>query len=257
MFPIILSIGNFHLYTSSLVISIGFLVSLFIFWKKTRVEIVEEEKIFDFILIFIIFSLVFGRLVYVFEHANDFQFWIDRIIHIYKYPGFNIWGLCFGGVLGSFLYFKKIMKTNSIFLFDAISLSLSIFLGFMFLGFFFDGLYAGSNSIFGIYFVGHVGKRIPLQIFASLLFFIYYFLLRNVNLKKAKGFVFWLFCSYFFGILLALEFLRRDRIYFEGIVINIFTYFLVSLFSGIIFIIKYKSVIFKKLSFIKFKLFKK
>jgi prolipoprotein diacylglyceryltransferase len=244
MYPIFLSIGNFHLYTSSMIIFLGFILSLYVFWKKTRVEIVEEEKIFDFILVFIIFSLIFGRLVYVLEHSNDFQFWVDRIIHVYKYPGFNIWGLCFGGLFGSFLYFKKIMKFNSVFLFDSLSLAMSLFLGFLFLGFFFDGVYVGSPFIYGIKFVGFAGPRLPIQIPASILFFIFYFGHRKINLKKAKGFVFWFFCTYFFVILLVLEFFRRDRIYFEGIAFNIFTFFLVSLFSGIIFTIKYKTKFF-------------
>lgn len=242
MFPIIFAVGNFNLYTSSLIIAFGFLVSLFYFWKKTRVEIIEEERIFDFVLVFILSAFFFGRLIYVFDHANDFQFWFDRIIHIYKYPGFNFWGLCFGGLLGSFIYFKRVIKSHTAYLFDALGVALSLFLGFSFLAFFADGVYVGPNTAFlGVKFVGLPGYRFPIQIPAAILFFAFYFVVNRVNLKRVHGMVFWLFSTFFFGIFLALEFFRHDRIYFEGIVINQFTFFLVSLFSGIIFIIKYKN----------------
>src|SRR4030042_4139292 len=117
MFPVLFSFGNITLYTSSLILAVGFLVSLFIFWKIVRTEIVEVEKIFDLILYIIIGVLIIGRFLYVLENANDFQMKLDRIIHIYKYPGFNFWGVCVGFALAAVLYMKKI-KINKMRLLD-------------------------------------------------------------------------------------------------------------------------------------------
>ena len=237
------SFGDITLYSSSLILAVGFLVSLFVFWKMVRMEIVEVEKIFDLILCIIIGALIIGRILYVLENMNDFQMKIDRIIHIYKYPGFNFWGICVGFALAALLYMKKI-KINKMHLLDLLSTSFSLFLSFVFLSFLFSGVYAGiSMPSFGINFVGFVGKRMPIQLFAAILFFIFHLYAKNKINKKNNGYIYWLFLAYTFSIFLTLEFFRRDKIYFEGILINKFIYFAVALFCAIVVILKYKSVL--------------
>lgn len=243
MLPILLSIGNIHIATSSIIQTFGFLVSLYYLWKKLRIEIIEEEKIFDFVLVFVLSALFFGRIFYVLEHYQDFNLWIDRIIHIYKYPGFNIWGIFLGGMFGAFFYLIKFFKLK-VYFFDILSLSLSLFLTSLFLGFFTDGVYIGQNiNNIGLVFIGYAGKRFPLQLVGAMLFIGFFLLFNQVNIKKYPGFVFWFFLTYFFVIFFVLEFVRGDRIYFEGILINKFLFFLASLFSCSIFFIKYKNVI--------------
>lgn len=253
LFPVLFSLGFLTLHTSSVIIAIGFLVSLFFFWKLTRIEIIEEEKIFDFAISVIFGSLIFGRILYVLENINDFQFKVDRILHIYKYPGFEFWGIAFGGlIIGKLFLYKS--KIKSSFFLDVFVVCLSLFLSFVFLGFFFDGNFVGFTSqTLGVQFVGYIGKRFPIQLPAALFFFIFFLVFKNINFKRQKGLVFWSFIFITFLIFLALEFLRQDRIYFEMIVINKFMFFLVVLFSSVIILIKYKNKILSDLR-IKFNL---
>lgn len=243
MFPVLFSYGGITLYTSSLILAFGFLISLFVFWKMVRIEIVEVEKIFDLILYIIIGAFALGRLLYVLENANDFQMKFDRIIHIYKYPGFNFWGICIGFALAAVLYTKKI-KINKMRLLDFLAISFSLFLSFVFLSFLFSGVYVGMGTpTLGINFVGFVGKRLPIQLFAAALFFAFYLYAKIKISKKNHGYIYWLFLAYTFSIFLILEFFRRDKIYFEGILINKFIYFAVAMFCATVVLLKYKSVI--------------
>lgn len=243
MFPVLFSFGNFTLYTSSFILAVGFIVSLFVFWKLARIEIVEVEKIFDLVLYLIVGAFIAGRLLYVLENPNDFQMKIDRIIHVYKYPGFNFWGICVGFALAAILFTKKI-KINKMRLLDLLSVSFPLFLSFLFLSFLFSGAYVGVGMpSFGIGFVGYVGKRLPIQLFAAILFFIFYLYAKREINKKNNGYIYWLFLAYTFSIFLILEFFRQDKIYFEGILINKFIYFAVALFCVIVVLLKYKSII--------------
>jgi phosphatidylglycerol:prolipoprotein diacylglycerol transferase len=209
----------------------------------TRIEIVEVEKIFDLILYIIIGALIVGRFLYVLENPNDFQMKIDRILHIYKYPGFNFWGICVGFALTMIVYIKNI-KINKMRLLDLLAIAFSLFLSFVFLSFLFSGTYVGiSMQSVGFNFVGYIGRRLPIQLFAAVLFFIFYLYAKSRISKKNNGFIYWVFLSYTFLIFLALEFFRRDKIYFEGILINKFIYFAVALFCSIVVLLKYKSVI--------------
>jgi len=243
MFPVLFSFGIISIHTSSLIIAIGFLVSLFIFWKMARVEIVEVEKIFDLILTIILGAFVMGRLMYVLENYNDFQSKFDRIIHVYKFPGFDFWGICLGFIVASFYYMKRI-KIKRLRILDFLSVSISLFMVFIFLGFFFDGVYAGLNfPSLGVNLVGYVGKRLPIQLFSAFLFLLFFLFSKNKIDKRNNGFVFWFFTAYLFANLLVLEFLRRDKIYFEGVAINKLLFFSVTMFAVIVIITKYKNII--------------
>ncbi len=240
LFPVLFSIGNLTVYTSSLIIAIGFLVSLFFFWKLSRAEIIEEEKIFDFILLFIIGAMIVGRMVYVLENMNDFQFKIDRAIHIYKYPGFNLWGVLIGGFAASFNYARYI-KIKKARLSDYLAIGFSCYLSFVFLGYFFDGVYAGfATPVFGINFVGYPGKRFPLQLPASAVFLLLFYIAKKKVTKLKPGLIFWIFLCIFFTSLLVLEFLRHDRIYFESTAINKLLFFVFAMFSSVVIMLKYK-----------------
>ena len=248
MFPVLFSFGNIVVYSASIVMVIGFFISLFYFWKMSRVEIIEEEKIFDFVLAILFGALLSGRLIYIFEHAADFQGFFDRAIHLYKYPGLNFWGLMFGGLFSGFAYSikNKLVKSSIL---DYFASSFALFCAFLFLGYFVNGLYAGQvNETLGVSFVGLSGKRIPWQILAIAIFYVFFIFskkkLQSQTFQKLKkeeqGFVFWLFMTIFFAVFLLLEFIRRDTLYFEGVVLNRFLYFVIFLVSSVILVSRYK-----------------
>lgn len=215
---------------------------------------VKEEKIFDFVTIVLFFALLLGRLVYVLEHMSDFQGFFDRFLHVYKYPGFNFWGLMLGGFAAAIVFLTK-MRLAKLKILDYFAVSLSLFLSFVFLGYLFSGFYVGSASgLFGVPFVGFVGRRLPIQILAIVVFFIFFLLYKRKIEKKMfvsmpreeYGFIFWLFILMFFLLLLGLEFLRRDTLYFEPTAFNKFLYFVFFLFAAVIIVSKYYKFIKEK-----------
>ncbi len=229
------------MYSSSFIMAIGFIVSLFAFWKMTRTQLVNEENVFDFVLFFIFGVFFFGRLIYAFANANDFQLKFDRIIHLYRYPGLNLWGALIGGTIASLVFLYR-GKINVYSIFDKLAVALSLFLAFSFIGFFFDGTYVGQYSkILGLPFFGWPGKRLPIQLFGALVFLILHFSLKKINHSKIQGLSFWLFLNSFFLIFLVLEFLRHDRIYFEGVILNKLLFFSFFLFCSAVILIKYKN----------------
>lgn len=208
------------------IIVIGFLMSLYSFWQSFRIELTEEEKIFDLAFFTFFSSFFFGRVFYVAERSFDFNRQFDRMIHLQKFPGLNLWGLLAGAIV-AIVYFswkKKIPRKTAL---DHLASSVSLFLSFIFIVFFFEGIMIGQvNSTFGLYFPGYAGKRLPVQLFGVLIFLLFFLfsrkILQRLKLndqleKKAGGFIFWSFLTVFFSVLFLLEFIRRDRLYYEAV----------------------------------------
>lgn len=237
MLPVLFSIGPLHLYTYGFFIAIAFLAATFLIWKYSRENEIDEEKIFDAVLIGLFFGLMGARIYYILLHSEEFTPNLIRTVHLVKFPGLAFHG---GLVLGSIAVVVFLIKNKLLFWQTADILALGFSLGQAIarIGCFFNGCCYGlrTNLFWGVYFPGVVGKRHPAQIYEAILDFLIFYLLlfiykKNLNRVKEKyGKI--VLLSFILSSLarFAIEFLRGDSVYWQG-------FRLAQIVSGVIFII--------------------
>lgn len=128
MYRILLSIGNFHLYSYGLMQAIAYVAGLFVAIRLAKKSGIEQDRIADLAMWIIIGAVIGARAWFVVE---NFQFYSSNILSIIK-----IWegGMVFyGGLLGGFasglIYVRKnrinVLKAGDI-MFPGVALGISI-----------------------------------------------------------------------------------------------------------------------------------
>lgn len=219
MYPILFSFGPITIYSFGVFLLLAFLVGSFIVWKFGK-ETFPPEKILDATLISILTGLIGARAYFIFLHSSTFGGNILKWLHLFLYPGLSFSGGLVFGLIGLFIFCRKKHLNFSLFLdISVLGLCLSEAIGW--LGCFFNGCAFGTttNLPWGFSFIGLLARRHPVQIYASVLFFLIFLLLlrKREVFTKTPGL---LALSYFLlssPTRLLLEFFRGDRIYFKGI----------------------------------------
>src|SRR5260221_469695 len=88
MFPVLFSIGQFTLYTSSIFMILAFLTTGYFFWRKGREEHYPEDEIFDVYLISVFWAVLASRLGFILIHFEHFGLQPLKWIDIFSTPGF-------------------------------------------------------------------------------------------------------------------------------------------------------------------------
>jgi len=162
MFPILLQIGTFRIYSFGVFLMLAFFWSCFLIWKNIRISKFNEETTFDLVLISCMGAFMLGRFVYIFFHFSDFGFDIMKYILINGYPGMSILGMLVGGV-GTMAILCKREKISFFELSDYIVPSLFLFIAISKLGSFFAGSEMGKK----------IGAfRHPVALYGAALFFL-------------------------------------------------------------------------------------
>lgn len=178
MLPVIFRLGPFTLYSFGLLLCLGFVLGLFVVWKKTREEHYDETEVFDVLLLACFWALVGARAIYLVLHASQYGWNVIDWFNIFGKPGFSF----LGGLVGGFLsLWKETRKRKWDFyeLLDFIVIGISLAMTFGWLGSFLNGSSFGlpTESIFGVRFVGMFDKRHPVQLYAALLYALFFFYL--------------------------------------------------------------------------------
>lgn len=87
-----------------LALAVAFLCVVFLVWKQARKLGLSEEKVLDTLFLTVIFSLIIGRLAYVYLNPAIFSLDISRAFLFTKYPGISfipslLTGIAVSGVL--------------------------------------------------------------------------------------------------------------------------------------------------------------
>lgn len=179
MLPVILQLGSIPIASFGLFLCLAIFVSSFCIWRLGKIYDFHEDKITDLILITFFWGLFASRVYFVAFHQNLFFIegnpWFSalfKIILIHKFPGLSFWGGLIGGLI-SLSVLSQIFKVSLLQILDFALVGLFIGISISSLGCFFSGCSAGlpSNLPFAVKMFGLVGKRFPLQILESLLFF--------------------------------------------------------------------------------------
>ena len=185
MIPAILTIGSFGLPTISLFLFFGFLLFLFLFWRAAKHEFVDEEIVFDTLVICLVSSLFFARIFEFTTHSVIYKWSFSNFFFLNPIKGLSLWGALFGTVLTGIFYLKT-KKYNFWQIFDLAAAPL-----FLFLAIYNLGLFLASKDIFlnlGFF------RNLPISFFQAIFFFVLFWVLKRCEKqKKHVGF----FASFF------------------------------------------------------------
>ena len=186
MIPRILTIGNFAFPTISFFLFFGFLLFLFLFWRAAKHEFVDEEIIFDTLVICLLSALFFARVFEFTTHSALYKWSFSNFFFLNPLSGLSLWGALFGTILAGILYLKN-KKYNFWQIFDLAAAPLAFFLAIYNLG-----LFLGSKNLFSEH--GYL-KDLPNSLFSAILFFVLFWILKRLEKqKKHVGF----FTAFFF-----------------------------------------------------------
>lgn len=201
MIPEILTIGNFALPTISFFLFLGFWLFLFLFWRAAKHEFVDEEIIFDTLVICLLSALFFARVFEFVTHPALYKWSFSNFLFLKPISGLNLWGALFGTILSGFFYLKN-KKYSFWQIFDLAAAPL-----FLFLAIYNLGLFLASKDIsvnLGFF------KTLSNSFFQAILFFILFWVLKRLEKqKKHVGFFASFFIVFFSLVNLTVFYLGR------------------------------------------------
>lgn len=226
MFPILLSIGPFHLASSSVFLLLSWCVFSFTFWRLMRESATPEEKTFDLAFYGTVFAFVGARAFYVLVHAGEFAQALIPIVAIWIAPGFSFYGGMSVGV-GAMILLAKRLKVRIGVMLDALVPALAGGLILGKIGSFLGASEVGtrSQSPFGVWYAGHYEPRHPVQLYeigALWLLLTGAVIVGRMAVRQRwpvglMGSIFFLSYSI---LMFGLEFFKDGRLYWRGLSVN-------------------------------------
>jgi len=117
MIPSTISLGTLSLGTYPILLVITIFLSIFLFWRAGKHELVDSELIFDFVLVSAVGALLLGR-IFDFLINSDLYLWqVKRLVFFNIYGGFDFYGAFLGAILAG-IVFLRIKKINFWQIFD-------------------------------------------------------------------------------------------------------------------------------------------
>ncbi len=191
MWPILLQIGVVTIYSYGLFLAIAFLTGTFFVWQQARKRGFDEEKVMDFIILFLLGALLCGRVIFVLSNLDLFRENWMLVFQIWERGGFSPFGLLFGGGLTGWWYLKR-QHWPVWMSFDLLCLGLVLAQVIERVGLFFGNGYLGSQTSFflGLISPNETIKRHPVALYEAffyLLTFFFLWYLFQTQSKKEKG----------------------------------------------------------------------
>ncbi len=217
MLPILFQLGPITIYSFGLTLGIGFLIAMFTIYRESRKQYIDEEKVFDVVLLTVIGGLIGARLFYIIEHFDNFGFHLLNWLLVNARPGFSLWG-GIGVGLAVFLLWVRREKLHVYKLFDLVTVGIIFSFIFGQFGGFLAGLEIGTptNLPWGVIFFSTL-KRHPVSLYsaiASILTLIIIFQLKSFYTKKRipAGSLFFTFVVLESFLLFWIAFFKEDAI---------------------------------------------
>src|SRR3990167_2732214 len=104
MIPAILTIGNLALPTISFFLFLGFVLFLFLFWRAAKHEFVDEEIVFDTLVICLISAIFFARVFEFVIHPDVYNWSFSNFFFLKPISGLTLGGSFFETVWAEFFF---------------------------------------------------------------------------------------------------------------------------------------------------------
>jgi len=198
MYPVLLPLGHFNIYTYGFCIAIGFLIGLTLAKREAQKIGIDPEKIMDLAFYFLISGIVGSRLFYI---ATTPKTYLANPLEIFKIweGGLVFYGAFIGALIAGFIYFKK-TKLKVWPVLDVFTPSLAIGHFFGRIGCFFAGCCYGKvcDLPWAVTFtnpdsLAEIGKPLhPTQLYSAFSNLIIFFILTKIRPhKRFEGQLFW------------------------------------------------------------------
>lgn len=226
MFPILFSIGPVHIFSFSIFLVLSWVIFSFIFWKTLRRNVSDEQQVFDLMFYSSLVAIVASRLTFVVFHWSLFADTPLKIFAVWVQPGLSFYGALFGCIV-TLLFKVRQYKLRLAFISDALAFSFPSALLVGEIGSLLDGTVIGkaTNFPWAVRYVGHLGSRHPVQIYAMVILIVIISVLVLLQKKAEKdkwpyGLMgVWFFLLYSLSMFV-LEFLQESSVYFSYLSAN-------------------------------------
>ncbi|MDP2940193.1 MAG: prolipoprotein diacylglyceryl transferase [Candidatus Omnitrophota bacterium] len=224
MYPIILQIGPFTIYSYGLLLALASFVSIFLLTQEGKKQGFKADILLDFCFWILVSGIIGARIFYILLNLHFFQENPKEILMLWH--GGLVW---FGGLIAAIIFgilFLKIKRQPILKTLDLICPYAALAQAIGRIGCFLNGCCFGRPLGFGIFFPVHQMKLFPAQLLSTFNLIIIFFILK-LKQKKVSSEGEMLF---FYLILISLErfileFLRGDspRIIWNLTIFQIFS----------------------------------
>lgn len=212
MKPILLALGPITIYAWGFFFSLGFVIALFVALRLARRRGLNEDRIFDMILILVVSGLLGARVLHVLLNLSLYA-GAGALQYIAFWDGGLSWyGGFIAAVLAGWLY-TRFAGLNFMAAADVIAPPLSLAYAIVRIGCFFAGCCYGHETALpiGVTFPGLVGPRHPTQLYSSVIgFAIFFVLLAAYRRQRFVGQIFLEYLTYYSIYRFVIEFFRED-----------------------------------------------
>lgn len=225
-----IDLGFFTVRYYSLMFLVAFTLGYFIMKKVYKFEGISEEKLDPLFMYTVIATLVGARLGHVIFYQPELfvQDPLSIILPMqfepeFKFTGFRglaSHGAAIGVIIAMYLYSKRILKKNILWILDRIALPVTIGGVFVRIGNFFNSEIVGkpTHSDFGVIFaqLGETFPRHPAQLYESfgylLVFAILWYVYWKTDKRKFLGYIFGLFLILLWTVRFLIEFIKKSQV---------------------------------------------
>ena len=231
MHPILFEFGNFRIYSYGVMVTLGFLIAVYVASREAKRIGISPQQIFDIGLYALLCGIVGARALHI---ILDFRYYIN---HPFEIIMLNRGGLAFhGGLLTGIISAWFFIKRNGMPLWKTADIIIPyVALGQAIgrIGCFLNGCCYGTPTYLplGIRLPGHILRLHPTQLYSSIFLFLAFIALKKLYRKKRfNGTVFFSYFIIFSFGRFFIDFFRGDlKIVFFGLktsqIISIFIFF--------------------------------
>lgn len=138
MMPVLFGFGPIKIYSFGLFLTLGIVLGMYICWKKAREYHIESDVFFDMVFRSLVWSVVFGRAIYVIWNFASFGMSPIKWVWLSYYPGIDLWG-AFLGALVSLWWSARVQDLKMSVVGDLASLGTAFGIACSWLGAFLNG----------------------------------------------------------------------------------------------------------------------
>ncbi|HUD18911.1 MAG TPA: prolipoprotein diacylglyceryl transferase [Patescibacteria group bacterium] len=226
MWPVLITVGYFKLFSFSVFIVVAWCIFSFLFWKKLRSDAIDDDKIFDLTFYSTLAALIGSRLAFVYFNWPLFAATPLKIVTLWVQPGLSLYGAFLAGTL-TLISLSRQQKVRLGHILDAFALSFPAALVVGLIGALLDGSVIGKVATlpWAVRFVGHAGRRHPVELYEMIALGVIMIVLsslenRSVKNKWPYGIVgVWFFILYSL-FMFPLEFFKETRVYWISLSAN-------------------------------------
>ncbi|OGG08624.1 hypothetical protein A2154_01975 [Candidatus Gottesmanbacteria bacterium RBG_16_43_7] len=185
MHPVLITIGSIRIFSLSAFLILAFLVFSFSFWFELKDRGVNEERIFDLTFYAAIVSFICARAVYVIFNFSQFGYDVLKMAAIWVSGGMSFYGGIIAAIF-TMIWLSKQYKIPSGYIIDSLAFSLPVALSIGYIGSLLDGGIMGKPlpSLPGIYYLGQIQRRHPVQLYYLVVLFIIFIILYLIRRRS-------------------------------------------------------------------------